>query len=555
MFTFNFVGQAPAAGSFLCKKSYMADIPDRDEIEEKLARKVSRAMAGIQKDYVNALIDAGYDWNSPEVRKFYTKLDLEMRKQMAPFLGELLNAQAQLMGETVSFPIDWKLVNFDAANWARGYSTILAGQLADTTRDRVADGIRGSVARYFEEGMTIGQLRRELEANPDLAHLFTEDVKDKLGRVFGPGRAEMIARTEVTRAAVEGERIVADQLIEKGHKMEEIWHTRNDEIVCPICGPRNKKPSGPNTWNRDQGPPAHPRCRCWVRFRMPRKKPEAKPPTIPKVPISGPGITRPPAPESVPGTGFTPAQSKKEAKERLENYINDKGYEVGRRYNRQLHEIEIVRKEGVNFSGHTLDQMNSILKAIEDVGERYNVNFGYIGKQWKRSRSLGSYHHKLKDQSENALAIQSRFIKNAAEEAIEQREAFSYGITRRIERLEEAIADERRAFLLERNRRELEEARALKRWFIAQEESVNPLEAVARHEAYHGVYYQHDLHDRWVDAIRRHNITKIDMNGVSEYGASTITELFPEAATAIDYGIEIPDNVRKAIIEVLEYAK
>ncbi len=97
--------------------------------------------------------------------------------------------------------------------------------------------------------------------------------------------------------------------------------------------------------------------------------------------------------------------------------------------------------------------------------------------------------------------------------------------------------------------------RGVKRWGIAWEDGVDPIEAVMRHEAYHGVYYQHELQDLWRDALKKFGVTPADELAVSEYGASMVSELFPEAATALDFGIEIPDNVRRALLWTLEHAK
>jgi hypothetical protein len=74
--------------------------------------------------------------------------------------------------------------------------------------------------------------------------------------MFSPVRAERIAVTETTRAVVEGERAyVAELERETGQRMVPIWMTANDELVCPICAPRNEKP----ITNGDY-PPAHPNC-------------------------------------------------------------------------------------------------------------------------------------------------------------------------------------------------------------------------------------------------------------------------------------------------------
>ena len=150
--------------------------------------------------------------------------------------------------------VDWALVNEAAVNWGTRYTYDLVTGINETSR-RV---LQTSIPQYFEEAMTQGELRSRLTGT------------------FGPVRAEMIARTEVTRAAVEGQRATvreADKLLSKyGIKpMVEVWQTRNDEIVCPICGPRHGKEEG-DGWTKDDGPPAHPRCRCWTNHKLPKKK-------------------------------------------------------------------------------------------------------------------------------------------------------------------------------------------------------------------------------------------------------------------------------------------
>lgn len=265
----------------------MPDVPKRDALEKELANKIAKVLGDSGKEFVNTLIQNDFDLGDSLISMAYSKLDESMKNAVKDFIMNLLKSQGAHLAKELSLVIDWSLINQQAANWARGYSTILAGQVATTSRDRIATSIRGSISKFYTDGMTIGELTKRLEADKDLAHLFTEDVKDKLGRVFGPGRAEMIARTEITRAAAEGERFVADQWIEKGHRLVEIWHTKNDEIVCVVCGPRNNRKEGTN-WNRNQGPPAHPRCRCWVAFELPSKttrQPDFIAPTrVPKIP-------------------------------------------------------------------------------------------------------------------------------------------------------------------------------------------------------------------------------------------------------------------------------
>ena len=152
--------------------------------------------------------------------------------------------------------VDWDLVNEDAANWARDHGGRLVKDISKTTRRRVGN----SVANFYEEGQTIGELGGSME-----------DFEDELGNIFGPQRAEMIAVTEVTRAAAEGEREMAKELAKDGIIMVEIWETRNDGIVCSTCEPRQGKQQG-DGWTASDGPPGHPNCRCNIRHEFPKPK-------------------------------------------------------------------------------------------------------------------------------------------------------------------------------------------------------------------------------------------------------------------------------------------
>ena len=93
------------------------------------------------------------------------------------------------------------------------------------------------------------------------------DLTAAVADIFGEARAQRIAVTEVTRAYVEGSRIAADEVIEQGIKMIEIWHTDNDDLVCELCGPLDGEPVG-IAWDRGMGPPLHPNCRCWTTFEV-----------------------------------------------------------------------------------------------------------------------------------------------------------------------------------------------------------------------------------------------------------------------------------------------
>ena len=149
-----------------------------------------------------------------------------------------------MFGTSKLFGVDmWALANNAAVQWALGYGYELVTGLLATTRNWL--GIQ--VAEYVQNSETIGKLIGRI----------------RQGTGFGEDRARMIAVTEVTRAFAEGNREAwkASGVIEKRE-----WRTNSDELVCPVCGPLAGRVVGLEEDFGDglSGPPAHPRCRCWV---------------------------------------------------------------------------------------------------------------------------------------------------------------------------------------------------------------------------------------------------------------------------------------------------
>lgn len=99
-------------------------------------------------------------------------------------------------------------------------------------------------------------------ANADIT---VDEAVARLTPLFGENRARAIAITEITRAYAAATVATQKMLQNANIETELIWRTSNDELVCPICGPRNGKKQGSN-WT--EPPPAHPRCRCWMTIRV-----------------------------------------------------------------------------------------------------------------------------------------------------------------------------------------------------------------------------------------------------------------------------------------------
>lgn len=221
----------------------MAALAERERYEAALARTLGRLLRQQYQMVVNAL---GSD---PKPEKVTSELLDIMRDELAeaiqPLMEQVYLAQVEaletqpLQTKQGGLGIDWKLVNERAARWAREYTFGLVGQIVDATRTM----LREQIANFWRDEQTIA------------------DLKESLAGLFGPVRAEMIAVTEVTRAASQGEQAFAEELRGMGLKTVLIWQTANDDLTCPICAPLHGTRQG-DGWT--DPPPAHPRCRCWI---------------------------------------------------------------------------------------------------------------------------------------------------------------------------------------------------------------------------------------------------------------------------------------------------
>ena len=221
--------------------SLMTEFLNRTEIESRLARVLSKDLHGELSHLLDMLGDP------PDLSKvpaeYWNNGWRGIQKDVEPILLDVFMTQAQAQMNTIGVGVDWALVNTHAVNWARDHSAALLRQLFD----RTYEGVSTLVPEAFRQGWTMRELTTALE------------------RYYSPVRAEMIAITETTRAAVEGERAFVAQLEKDGgFQMVPVWVTDEDDRVCPICKPRDRKPI-----TNGMFPPAHPNCRCYVDYEWP----------------------------------------------------------------------------------------------------------------------------------------------------------------------------------------------------------------------------------------------------------------------------------------------
>lgn len=226
---------------------------------------------------------------------------------------------------------------------------------------------------------------------------------------------------------------------------------------------------------------------------------------------------------------FTPAENKVDAFVRMSNY--SKTVDFGRELN--------------------LDQLNSLLRAMEESNQVHGVTYSGVGYQKKPRKSYGLHWFNLKDKT-SRIEIQKTFIRNAKAKADECRETFLRVKSRNIDKLMGYISDPRMEKLVTYNSQKLSNYQKVTRW-ATFDEAKDPIYAVFKHETYHALYNQKGLESKFLEALKNNGVSdRNEWFAVSEYGASKMTELFPEIGTAIDCGLDIPQPFVDAFMETVK---
>ncbi len=194
-------------------------------IEKELQRQAGTlAAAGEEPAQIRAAIEAlGDDAKMREVLEYVLAQGTDLGVSIAV---------DQLAGAGIRF--DYRLVNEEAARWAKSYSYELVRGIDATTQ-------------------TV--LRTEFDAWTRTGEPYSALVR-RLAPTFGRQRAKLIATTETTRAYAEGSMAIYRA---SGVVAGVEWLTAGDRAVCKICSPLDGKvfPLAGLT-----KPPLHPGCRC-----------------------------------------------------------------------------------------------------------------------------------------------------------------------------------------------------------------------------------------------------------------------------------------------------
>lgn len=221
----------------------MAALANRDTYEKDFARKVSRLMQKHRKELARYLGSPPDPSKVPE--EFWQKVQKETEEQIFLLLLLIFTAASIQHQPADGFAqFQTEEVERFGQQWSESRSREFGQGYTENTRKRLAD--------YSEKW------RASQEADSQ------DTSQEDLDRLFSPDRAEGIAITETSTAAVAG----GEESARVGGYLtdSDIWYTMQDEGVCPVCLPLHKEPR--YIWGKRyrNGPPVHPRCRCHIEY-------------------------------------------------------------------------------------------------------------------------------------------------------------------------------------------------------------------------------------------------------------------------------------------------
>ncbi len=245
----------------------MPDLPNRTRLEQELTGDLARILDRARKSALK----------NPQA-----ELQTEQQESEDKLAAFLIAVYLLSLGGMVKWG-SWSEKR--RQEQARRYATARARQVMQDSFYRMRDAMRQSASRAMT-AVSVG-------VSPAVA---VAEYGDDLADIFNKTRAEIIAITEITAANSVAEIELIDWINEwltrgsglpdgplsqppaddgtiepqpPGSQIAAYWQTEKDEKVCPICSPLHNQLEQPGVignWTElfPLGPPAHPRCRCFI---------------------------------------------------------------------------------------------------------------------------------------------------------------------------------------------------------------------------------------------------------------------------------------------------
>lgn len=242
----------------------MPDIPNRAAVEKKVAAALN-TLRGEQLARLKKYLGKPPD-PSKVPQKFWDEIEEEDKSKWLLLLLPIAIAGAQGAAKIVGLDLDRKSaealvlphVERRAAEVARDSTKTTKSQFGDLIK-RLQDAAKGGDGASDGPSVRKGHDSAAEEQAGD-------DFLDSLDGLFGPTRNEGQAVSETTGANSLGEISAVDKAREDGKVIRVWWVTAGDAGVCPTCAPLDGQEEDLWIEKYPDGPPLHPRCRCFLRI-------------------------------------------------------------------------------------------------------------------------------------------------------------------------------------------------------------------------------------------------------------------------------------------------
>ena len=214
-------------------------------------------------------------------------------------------------------------------------------------------------------------------------------------------------------------------------------------------------------------------------------------------------------------------------------------------------------RAGINFQGLKKVHVESIADGLEKSIGKYNIKVSYVGwHQGKGKKNIPAMHTRYpRIEGYESISFQKTSTKDIVKinERTIARFAFAKAtnIAGYSAKLEEAHFPSTAA----KYKRQLAKAQNCTRYGVFTD-CDDPLAAMAAHEGYHCVYSRLNVGKKWTENLEAipDYIGTDDPRccSVSEYGVSSVDELFAETGAAIAYGIDIDPAIKQAFEKTME---
>ena len=243
--------------------------------------------------------------------------------------------------------------------------------------------------------------------------------------------------------------------------------------------------------------------------------------------------------------GFTPVKTVVEGVNRLQRDFMKSETETGTKYGWDY---------GLNLDGLKVSGINSIIKGFDKVLGKHGIKLDYIGWNKKKQKGLAYYASSIVDDY-NSILFQKTATKGIKSRENRIGKNFMMNKDVNIANCERHLTyPELRSGDHDRERDKIELLKACDRWTVDASFD-DMLAATAAHEASHAVYDVYKLKEAWARNLTYLVGEKMNRElkcaSVSEYGMSSMSELFAEVGSAVAFDIPIDPDVKQAYLDTI----